>query len=87
VHVRGAHQPARIAFLDWRLLAEWGPEDVAVTESSALSADAAAAVARVSTDDGWEDRVAVATHDKRRALDTLSRILGLSVGAKPVSRA
>ncbi|MDE2166533.1 MAG: terminase small subunit [Alphaproteobacteria bacterium] len=79
---------ARIAFLDWRLLAEWGPDDVAVTESSTLSADAAAAVARVSTDDGWEDRVAVATHDKRRALDTLSRILGLSVGApKPASRA
>jgi len=79
---------ARIAFADWRRLAEWGPEDTLVREASALSPADAAAISRVSTDDGWENRVAIATHDKQRALDTLSRIFGLSVlPSKPVSRA
>jgi phage terminase small subunit len=79
---------ARIAFLDWRALAEWGPDDTSVRNASELSPAESAAVAQVSTDDGWEGRVAIATHDKQRALDTLARILGLSVGAsKPVSRA
>jgi len=79
---------ARIAFVDWRRLAAWGPDGVSVSDSNALSPAETAAVARVSTDDGWENRVAIATHDKRRALDTLARILGLPVDApKPVSRA
>lgn len=79
---------ARIAFVDWRKLAAWGPDGVAVVESSALSPAETAAIARVSTDDGWENRVDIATHDKRRALDTLARILGLPVDPpKPVSRA
>ena len=79
---------ARIAFVDWRRLAAWGPGGVSVSDSNALSPAETAAVARVSTDDGWENRVAIATHDKRRALDTLARILGLPADApKPVSRA
>jgi len=79
---------ARIAFVDWRRLAAWGPDGVSVTDSSELSPAETAAIARVSTDDGWERRVDVHTHDKRRALDTLARILGLPVDPpKPVSRA
>lgn len=79
---------ARIAFVDWRKLAAWGPDGVSVTDASELSPAETAAVARVSTDDGWENRVAIATHDKRLALDTLARILGLPVDPpKPVSRA
>ena len=79
---------ASIAFVDWRKLAAWGSDGVSVTDSRALSPAEAAAVARVSIDDGWENRVAIATHDKERALATLSRILGLVGGAaKPVSDA
>ncbi|MGH6976103.1 MAG: terminase small subunit [Stellaceae bacterium] len=79
---------ARIAFVDWRKLAAWGPDGVDVTDSSVLSPAETAAIARVSTDDGWERRVDIATYDKRRALDTLARILGLAVDPpKPVSRA
>lgn len=79
---------ARIAFVDWRKLAAWGPDGVAVVDSNTLSPAETAAIARVSTDDGWENRVDIATHDKRRALDTLARILGLPVDPpKPVSRA
>lgn len=72
---------ARIAFVDWRKLAAWGPDGVSVTESRELSPAETAAVARVSIDGGWENRVAIATHDKQRALDTLTRILGLAGGA------
>ena len=79
---------ARIAFIDWRRLAAWGPDDVTVTDSRELSAAETAAVARVSIDGGWENRVAIATHDKQRALATLARILGLAGdAAKPVSDA
>lgn len=79
---------ARIAFVDWRKLAAWGADGVSVTDSRALSAAETAAVARVSIDGGWENRVAIATHDKQRALDALSRILGLAADvAKPVSDA
>jgi len=79
---------ARIAFVDWRKLAAWGPDGVAVTESAALSPAESAAIARVGIDDGWESRVDIAIHDKQRALDTLARILGLSGAVpKPVSRA
>jgi len=79
---------SRIAFVDWRKLTAWGPDGVSVADSRTLSPAEAAAVARVSIDDGWENRVAIATHDKQRALDTLSRILGLSGdAAKPGSSA
>ena len=79
---------ARIAFVDWRKLAAWGPDGVSVTASSELSPAETAAIARVSTDDGWENRVDIAIHDKQRALDTLASILGLTAAAsKPVSRA
>ncbi len=79
---------ARIAFVDWRKLAVWGSEGVELTDSRELSAAETAAVAAVRTDDGWEGRVDIALHDKRRALDTLARILGLAVDPpKPASRA
>jgi phage terminase small subunit len=79
---------ARIAFVDWTRLAEWGPDDVLVRDARKLSPAETAAIAQVSTDGGWEDRVAVVTHDKLRALGTLARILGVAVDPpKRISRA
>lgn len=78
---------ARIALVDWRRLAEWGPDDTLVRDASELSSADRAAVASVRVDDGWENRVTIATHDKRRALDTLARILGALDPSKPASRA
>jgi len=78
---------ARIAFVDWRRLAEWGPDDTVVRDVRELSPADCASVASVSVDDGWENRVAITTHDKRRALDTLARILGVIDPSKPASRA
>jgi phage terminase small subunit len=79
---------ARIAFVDWRKLAEWGANDVLVRDARDLSPAESAAIAQVSIDDGWENRVDIATHDKLRALGTLARILGVAADpATPVSRA
>jgi len=69
---------ARIAFVDWRKLAEWGPDGVALTASDRLSLDETASIVAVGTDKR-SGRVAVATYDKKRALDVLARILGLRV--------
>lgn len=79
---------ARIAFVDWRKLAAWDADDATIKPASELSPAETAAIARVSTDGGWENRVAIAVHDKERALATLSRIFGLAVvPPKPMSRA
>lgn len=68
---------ARIAFVDWRKLASWGPDDASVLPSRDMSADETAAIATVTG--GKSGRVAVATYDKKRALDVLARILGLRI--------
>ena len=74
---------ARIAFADIRLLADWGPAGAAVKPGSAIADEAAAAIAslrEIDTEDG--KRVALATFDKKKALDTLAGILGLGVAAR-----
>ena len=71
---------ARIAFVDWRKLAAWGPDGAAVADSSALSPAETAAIAAVDTHAGPDGpRVVVTTHDRKMALDTLARVLGLRI--------
>ena len=68
---------ARIALLDWRRLAEWGPGGASVKDSNELSPAETAAIAAVGADNELHRRVSIAVHSKSRALDTLARILGL----------
>ena len=70
---------ARIAFADPRAVMSWGPDGVALRNSSDLSDDEAAAVAEVSetwTDSGGGSRK-VKLHDKVAALEKLARHIGL----------
>ena len=70
---------ARIAFADLRAVMSWGPDGVALRNSSDLSDDEAAAVAEVSetwTDSGGGSRK-VKLHDKVAALEKLARHIGL----------
>ena len=70
---------ARIAFADPRAVMSWGPDGVALRNSSDLSDDEAAAVAEVSetwTDSGGGSRK-VKMHDKVAALEKLARHIGL----------
>ena len=69
---------ARIAFVDWRKLADWGPRDASVLPSVDLSPRETAAIATVGADKE-SGRVAVVTYDKKRALEVLARIFGLCV--------
>lgn len=71
---------ARIACVDWRRLAAWGPQGAAVADSRRLSSAETAAIAAVETQSGSDGpRVIVTTHDRKMALDTLARILGLRI--------
>lgn len=71
---------ARIAFVDWRRLAAWGPQGAAVAESNRLSPAETAAIAAVDALPGPDGpRVVVTTHDRKMALDTLARIFGLRI--------
>ncbi|MDE2229916.1 MAG: terminase small subunit [Alphaproteobacteria bacterium] len=70
---------ARIAFVDWRRLAAWGPNGVAVADSSDLAPAETAAIAAVGVTGHSNGHVAIATHSKKRALDTLARILCLRI--------
>lgn len=71
---------ARIAFSDMRRFVEWGPGGVTLKPGAALSADDSACVAEVSeskTANGGT--VKFKLHDKRAALDALSKHLGLFI--------
>lgn len=66
---------ARIAFADPRDLMEWGPDGVALKESSSLTEEQAAGVAEVAEGSGGTLRLK--KHDKVRALELLGKHLGL----------
>jgi phage terminase small subunit len=69
---------ARLAFAEQRAFVEWGPDGVRLKPSDTLSTDDAAAVAEVSqtiTDTGGSIRFKL--HDKKGALDSLAKHLGL----------
>lgn len=66
---------ARIAFADLRRVSRWGPKGVEIRDASELSDDAAAAIAEISGGTGRATRIKL--HDKRRALDSIARHLGL----------
>ena len=67
---------ARIAFADVRRVSRFGPEGVKLRLDSSLTDDDAAAIAEVSqTGTGRSTRIKL--HDKRRALDSIARHLGL----------
>lgn len=71
---------ARIAFVDWRRLAAWGPQGAAVAASDRLSPAETAAIAAVEAQPGPAGpRVVITTHDRKLALDTLARIFGLRI--------
>ena len=75
---------ARLAFSDMRRFSAWGPGGVRLTASDTLTDDEAAAVVEVSqttTKDGGSLRFRL--HDKTRALDSLSKTLGLFITEKP----
>ena len=69
---------ARIAFADLRSTAEWGPDGVVPRRSSDLDDDAARAVAEVAeTRSRSGATVKVKLFDKRAALESLAKHLGL----------
>jgi phage terminase small subunit len=73
---------ARIAFADMRLLADWGPDGMELKPSVELSDEAAAIIALIAEVMGPEGpQLQVKTFDKRRALESLARILGVNVTA------
>lgn len=72
---------AKLAFADPRLVAEWGPGGVKLKESKEMTDDAAAAVAEVGEvplkSGGSAMRFKM--HDKKGALDSLAKHLGMFV--------
>ena len=75
---RIAREYARLAFSDPRQVMTWGPDGVTLRPSSELTADEAATVAEVSqtvTETGGSVRIK--QHDKKGALDSLARHLGM----------
>jgi phage terminase small subunit len=67
---------ARIAFADIRSFTEPGQESLTVKSLDALSADDAAAIAEVRRSSDGKD-LKVKLHDKKKALDSIARHLGL----------
>lgn len=65
---------ARLAFSDMRNYATWGAGGVTLRESDTLTPDSSAAVAEVSESDG---SLKFKLHDKRGALDSVAKILGM----------
>jgi phage terminase small subunit len=72
---------ARIAFADPRRLATWDKDEVLLTSSKELSDDDARCISEVSSAPGrYGTIVRFKTHDKKGALDSLARHLGLFNG-------
>lgn len=70
---------AALAFSDMREVSQWNGSVVAPKDSSTLDNRAAAAIAEVSSD---EKGTKVKLHDKKGALDALSKHLGLFAAEK-----
>ena len=69
---------ARIAFSDMRTFAKWGPDGVSLIESDQLPEDAALCVAEVTeTTTKHGGSIKFKLHDKRAALDSLAKHLGM----------
>lgn len=71
---------AHIAFSDFRKFAKWGPGGVQITDSETLTDEEARCIAEVSettTKDGGTIRFKL--HDKKGALDSLAKHLGMFV--------
>ncbi len=66
-----------LAFSDLRRLVDWGPDGVVLRPAAEISAEDARTVAEVSETSAGSRRVKL--HDKRGALDSLARCLGLFV--------
>ena len=73
---------ARIAFADMRAVADWGPDGLALKPAADLSDEAAAIIAYIAEIVGPDGlQLQWKTFDKRRALESLARILGLNVAS------
>lgn len=71
---------AHLAFSDFRKFAKWGPGGVSLTDSESLTDEDARCIAEVSettTKDGGTIRFKL--HDKKGALDSLAKHLGMFV--------
>jgi phage terminase small subunit len=76
---------AKIAFSDPRQIAEWGPDGVSLIDSELLDDDAAACVAEVSeTRNEYGSAMKFKLHDKKGALDSLAKHLGMFVDRQEV---
>ena len=72
---------ARIGFSDMRRLMKWGPFGVELLESEGLSEDDSRAVAEVSqTVSATGGSIKLKAHDKKGALDSLAKHLGMFMG-------
>jgi len=79
---------ARLAFSDMRRFMDWGPRGVVLKDGGALDADETACVAEVSeSKTAAGGTVRLKLHDKRGALDSLARHLGMSREAGPAGEA
>lgn len=77
---------ARIGFSDMRKFTEWGPSGVSLNDSAELNDDDAACVAEVSevtSKDGGSIKFKL--HDKKGALDSLARHLGMFVDKQEIT--
>lgn len=75
---RVLHEYAKIAFSDLRNLVSWGKDGVELLDSDELAAEDAATVAEITATDTREGkRIKVKQWSKLRALELLSRHLGL----------
>ena len=78
--------PARLGFADPRQVVEWGPDGVRLRPSCDLTDDAAACIAEITESIVGDNRnLKVKFHDKRGALDSLAKHLGMFVERKEVS--
>ena len=68
---------ARIAFADIRSYTEWNSKGMKLRDANELSADDTAAIAELSSSGGNSPRTRIKLHDKKRALKSIARHLGL----------
>jgi phage terminase small subunit len=67
---------AKLAFVDMRRLAEWGPDGVRLRKHTEIAEEDAAAIVELSRT-GRSHGARIRLHDKRPALDALARHLGI----------
>ena len=78
---------AKMAFAEMGEYSTWGDEDFALIGSSDLSPDQRAAVQEVTRRVGaaGDETIKIKLHDKKGALDSIARVLGMFVDKKEIS--